>query len=543
MNKEVIYIDVEDDITAIIGKVKASKEKVVALVPPKRIGVLQSAVNLRLLARAAKQAGKQFALVTNNHALIALAAAASIPVAKNLQSTPEIADIPALKVDDGDDDIIEGASLPVGDHAGQQTSDEQKKEAKSAAMAAALAEAPKAGRATPKPKAKGTSKVPNFDKFRKKMVLIIIGSVLLLAFLIWAIFFAARATVEIKAKTTDSSVNAAVTLSATATTSFEKNTIKAVSKTKSEDKKVEFAATGKKDAGKKATGTVNFTNRSQSAKTLSAGTKLTNNGLTFELNSGVTVPAATLSFSCQPNNLCPGEASGGVSAAENGSKYNAASGSLGGTPSGVSASFADATSGGVTKTVKVVTAADVQKAKKSLVDEDTDSIKDGLKAELGDNMVVLDESFRVDYEDATSSPAIGEEADEATLNTKVNYVLYGVERSELGEFLDGYLEDSLKGSDDQRVYKNGADEASFQEVSGTKSGARGTVIATAQVGPRINEDEVKQQVKGKRYGEIQESLEAIQGIEDVDVKFFPFWVNAVPDDENKITIEFNIDAK
>ena len=49
--KDIIYIDVEDDITAIIGKIKESKEKIIALVPPKRIGVLQSAVNLRLLAR------------------------------------------------------------------------------------------------------------------------------------------------------------------------------------------------------------------------------------------------------------------------------------------------------------------------------------------------------------------------------------------------------------------------------------------------------------------------------------------------------------
>lgn len=49
MNKDVLYIDVEDDITTIIGKVKASKSKIIALVPPKRVGVLQSAVNLRLL--------------------------------------------------------------------------------------------------------------------------------------------------------------------------------------------------------------------------------------------------------------------------------------------------------------------------------------------------------------------------------------------------------------------------------------------------------------------------------------------------------------
>jgi len=53
MQKDVIYIDVEDDITAIIGKVKASEHKIVALVPPKRIGAIQSAVNLKLVLRAA----------------------------------------------------------------------------------------------------------------------------------------------------------------------------------------------------------------------------------------------------------------------------------------------------------------------------------------------------------------------------------------------------------------------------------------------------------------------------------------------------------
>ena len=41
-----IYIDTDDDVTSIVGKIKAAKETVVALVPPKRIGVLQSAVNL-----------------------------------------------------------------------------------------------------------------------------------------------------------------------------------------------------------------------------------------------------------------------------------------------------------------------------------------------------------------------------------------------------------------------------------------------------------------------------------------------------------------
>ena len=47
MKKDVIYIDIEDDITTIIEKVKEAATSIVALVPPKRVGVLQSIVNLK----------------------------------------------------------------------------------------------------------------------------------------------------------------------------------------------------------------------------------------------------------------------------------------------------------------------------------------------------------------------------------------------------------------------------------------------------------------------------------------------------------------
>ena len=103
MQKDVIYIDVEDDITAIIGKIKDAEHEIVALVPPKRTGAIQSAVNLKLVQRAAERADKHVVIISNNAALTALAGAAHIPVAKNLQSRPEIAEVPALKVDEDDD--------------------------------------------------------------------------------------------------------------------------------------------------------------------------------------------------------------------------------------------------------------------------------------------------------------------------------------------------------------------------------------------------------------------------------------------------------
>src|SRR3982751_4813190 len=89
-SKDVIYIDVDDEITSIIDKVENSPHKVVALVLPKRAASLQSIVNMKLLKRSADTADKNAVLITSEQALMPLAGAAGLHVAKNLQSAPEI---------------------------------------------------------------------------------------------------------------------------------------------------------------------------------------------------------------------------------------------------------------------------------------------------------------------------------------------------------------------------------------------------------------------------------------------------------------------
>lgn len=531
MNKDVIYIDVDDDITAIIGKLKASKEKVVALVPPKHVGVLQSAVNLRLLARAAKQSGKHLALVTNNSALSGLAASANIPVAKTLQSQPELAEIPALKIDD-DDDIIDGASLPVGDHAAQGTKKAEDTD-KTSAMVAALAEAPAPGESPAKPKTKSGPKVPNFNKFRKRLLFGIGGGIVLILFLIWAIVIAPRATIIISAKTSASSINQNVTFTAGAQTSLTGNVIKAEAQSLSATKTAQFTATGQKDAGSKATGTVVFSSGSISAlgKTIPAGTQLTDTaGNVFTTDTAVTMT--------QQGIYATGKST--MTAAQNGSQYNASTGSMTGAPSGISANIQGSTSGGVTKMITVVSADDVQKAKQSIASQSNDDVKNSLKSKFDSDSIVMPDSFAVDYTDVKISPDVGEEASTATLSTTATYKMYGVSRSEISTYLDAYLKNQLNGAKDQKVYDNGSKKAQVQDVAATSTGATAVLIATAQVGPKIDDNQIKAQSKGKRFGDIQQSLEAIQGVEDVNVTFFPFWVNTVPGDNSRITVEFKL---
>ena len=231
MKKDVIYIDVDDDITTIVGKIKSAKERIVALVPPKRIGVLQSAVTMRLLTRAAGDVDKRLVLITGDSALAGLAAAARIPVAKNLQTKPEVAEVPALKVD-GDDDIIDGRELV--DPAPAADADRPK----SAPAASATPSASDKKPATPAKK--NTPKVPNFNLFRKKMLLIGGGVLALLIFLIWAIWFAPRATVVITAKTTSLSINNNVALKLEGATDTRSRVIKALYQEQKHDVSVDL---------------------------------------------------------------------------------------------------------------------------------------------------------------------------------------------------------------------------------------------------------------------------------------------------------------
>src|SRR5918911_5581071 len=105
-NPDTIYIDIDDEITGIIDKLKASKGKVVALVLPKRAAVFQSIVNMKLLKRAADSSKKHLVLITSEAGLLPLAGAAGVHVAKTLTSKPVIPLAPQA-IDDGEETVEE----------------------------------------------------------------------------------------------------------------------------------------------------------------------------------------------------------------------------------------------------------------------------------------------------------------------------------------------------------------------------------------------------------------------------------------------------
>ena len=538
MNKDVIYIDVEDDITNIVSKIKDSKARIVALVPPKRVGILQSAVNMRLLNRAAENAEKRIVLITSDQALSGLAAAARIPVAKTLQSRPEIAEIPAIDVDDGDD-VIDGSEIPVGELADKATPKARNKADDAIDAAIAEDEKPTKPVKPAKSAGKGKPKVPDFNVFRKKLVLIGGGIVLFVLFMVWAIWFAPHATVVITAKTTTSTVDKSVTLKQDGKVDTANNTIKSLRQEQKKEISVDFTPTGKKKVGEKASGSMKLVRTSVSSLTITipAGTSFSSGDYTF-----VSTEPATLSGTLiGPGGVIQSSATVQVQATQVGSEYNLSSRSYSSNVSGFSA-VGSSMNGGSSREVTVVSAADVAKAKAKLDAQKDPSLQSAVKALFPSSSIVINESYQEARSNPTPSVAVDHEASGTVqLKTTVTASMQGIDRSDMKQFLEDTLKKEIGSKKNQKIYNDGSNEVKFAQYSERNNAVQVRLTANAKIGPEIDEHKVKEQVKGRNYGDVQSSLESIEGVQDVDTKFSPFWVRTVPNNDKHISIEFKLD--
>lgn len=542
MNKDIIYIDVEDDITAIIGKIKASRDKIVALVPPKRIGVLQSAVNLRLLARIAETSHKHLVLITNNQALIALSATAKIPVAKNLQSKPEIAEIAALDIDEGED-IIDGSQLPIGEIV--KTAD-----VKSTDSVADVLDTIDVENSVSKPiksaHQKNDVKIPNFSKFRTRLFITIAITPFVISFFVWAIWFAPAAKIIITAKTSPAPVSLALTIGGATATDVTKGIIQTVSKQIKKDLSVDFTATGQKDLGIKSSGEITISNCDYSnGFTLDAGTSFTtNDGHVFVSLANASVPAYTgLPSACTLSGPASGKATIQVQALVNGEAYNndGVLYEIEGIPTTAEVSAdGSAMTGGTTRMATVVTADDIQKANQALLALSTADIKQQLISQFVNGEMVIPDSFAVDRAVAVSTPLVDTEAvgGKAKLVSATTFTIIGIAKSEIETYLKDSINKQMSNAKTQRIYNDGMDKVILSGYFKNETTNTVNLAATGQIGPNIDQKTIKTLVVGMRFGEVQDSIGSINGISNVDVKFSYFWVNNVPSDANKIDVEF-----
>lgn len=540
--KDTIYIDIDDEITSIISKVEAAKEKVVALVLPKRASTLKSIVNMRLLKRSADTVGKNVVLITGESALLPLAGAAGLHVAKTLQSKPEIPAGP---------DALANPPMLSGVADNQANPDELPQKIDYQKSIGELAtshdiESPEAiplddedaEPTAPKPPKISKDKklkVPNFDRFRLLIGAGILGVIALIIFLILAIWVLPKATVTILTTSTPVSGSFTLTASGTAETlDVQKKIIPSKLMTSDQTAKKEVQATGQKNLGKKATGSVAMSAGACGPTVPSdvpAGTGLSTNGLTYITQQKTSFAPVISGSQCTFQST----SATAITAQTAGSKYNVSSATF--SVSGRSSVTASGNaSGGTDENVTILSQEDVDKVKQQISSAASDEFMKAFQKDLeADGHYVLTSTLKLNDPVITAVPAVGQQTSTSNVTVTVTYSVLTLMKEDFKKFLEDSLNDQIKDTS-QRLSGDVLKDANVTVQNQKNADATLSIGIDTVAMPVIDPAAIKNQVKGQKRGNIKSTLSVLPGVKDVQVKLSPFWVSKVPSKTDKITI-------
>ena len=570
MNKDTFYIEPEDDITDIINHIKASKQKIIALVPPKKLNVLRSSINLKLIARTAKMHDKAIVVVTTDPTLMKMAALSSLPFAKNLSSRPTLpsefneADLeyPAKTKKAGLNDEIEinEKAAPASSVSRVRTTNEDAAHranttsnlTKNSTMNLDSEEVAKNSEdeeADDQPK-----KILTLDSLKNRIIIGVVAAVLLIGSFSWAFILAPAAKISVKIKTIAENFSENV--------SFVTDAKQAVSKdgkffleTASLEKnsEVEFEATGEKNVGDKATGelrliatfdmsTTTATASRPDVATVPQGSAFAYRDLNFLTNQEVKISWDGSISNCDAgrhSGKCQVAKTVKATAIEGGAKYNIEAVSSGWQSSvaGVEGYANSAFKGGTDKIQKIVTASDITKAKEKLTE--ADGVKEELFEKVPSDDIKIEDSYKKVTADPTSSPAVDQptENGKAKLSAKTTYSVNYVDKAAIEEYVKSVV--STRLGSDQKIYETG--NIFIEKFQNNNNSVTAKIKATLKTGPEVTEQSVLEKSLGKKVGEVTTLIKSINGVSDVEVNTSFPWVRQIPNDANKVSIKITVE--
>jgi hypothetical protein len=578
MNKDVIYIEPEDDITDIITKIENSKEKIVALVPPKKAGVFRSIVNIKLIAKVGFTADKTIVLVTTDPSITKLAGATKIPVTKNLQTPPSIpnpisgdeeventskeelveekdGEVKSEEVEEEntkeDAEKDDKKSDEKDEENGKDTDEEDDKKSKKGAGKEKLEKAKEKGK-----KAASDAKKFSLAWFKAHKAITIgslVGVILIVVFFVWAFVIAPAVTITVGIRTTSSNFSkSAIFTKKLEEENVDEGKFYLTEKKLEKEANVNFEATGQKNVGEKAKGNVAIYAYFSAPGTVgvSAGDKFTIGELSYVADADATISWDGAQGSCENSDVISGgkinckiTSHVNVTAANPGEKYNiAASSANWKTSANVSVYSDSAMAGGTDQMVTVVSQADVDKAKEGLTISGEKENKEALMETLAETDFPIESSFKQSVSDVVSTPAVGEEVKEGVvpkITVKVTNTIYLIDKTKVEE----YITKEAKLSENYKIYQ--MNDPFVENFIESGEGYTGKIKTSYVSGPKVTENDIIEIVKGKGIGDAQHDLASIDGINGSSIridKSYP-WVMSVPGDTNKITVILDVKDK
>ncbi len=573
---KVIYLEPDEEITTVIDKLKRSKSPIVGIVAPRGAILLQSIVNLKLLKKEAERVKKEIALVTSDPVGQNLALRTGLTVYANVHDTEPLEGGKMPRPDDvidaGEISKPDTGGFQVHHYRGEPTQESPKEVFQSHPVAETpppkpdvpppifekkdMAPPSPLPAETPPPPANITKKTLSsplkpsetfLSKHRTLMRRLIVIGVILAILIISGVFVIAsyfpKATINLTLASEQFDESIDVTVDKNITVADEANQkIPGRMIDSSQEGAKKFKATGKKDIGEKATGTMKIYNETGVDRSFEAGTSLqaASSSLVFKSDKAFTVPKATATVDPSGRPVVnKGSVSVNVTADEPGEKYNLAATTY--AISGYTKVYGEgsAMTGGSTKQVTILQQSDIDKAKSEYSASLYEEAADDLKNKAG-GAILLSKGIKNAITEAKSNIDVGEEATDFELNLKTKSTVMIFDQEPFTKLVSTLMaaktpegkELIIKGIDEYNMKVNSTDYVKgFMELN---------VTTDAPLVVKIDQAALKKQVLGKSKAEALSFISQNYEVESVDINVTSSWrANRLPKLENRIVIKVN----
>jgi hypothetical protein len=564
---EPIYLEPDEEITSVIDKLTAAGGGKVAIVVPKNSTLFQSLVNLKLLAKQAKESNKVVTLITGNKVGQRLASQVGIESYANL-GTVKAAPLPestatTVPASVAEETLTDGT--PVHRYIPPKTGEAEPADAPETVPEPTpeeSAEPPTPVEAEPvptsdlppepsapiTPKTEGASDdlppiVSRVGRPKREFhfeipwkSVIAAAILLLLAFGVTYVLLP-KATVTVTLPAT--AVSAAVTLEARTVSDGGDKTLVGNLLTVEKSLTKQITATGKKDIGTKATGTLAFKNcEDTNSYLVQAGRQIRTSDLSkvFLANSSVTIPPGSFSAGGTVCNSTSVNIS--VTAEHPGEAYNVTSNGFVITGMSTRISGSGTTSGGSTKQVTVLSQEDVDKAFAELEKQATEESTTELKAKA-ESQTLLDGSLIQTVKERQADKNVGDQVDTATARYALELAVIVFDGQVAEEHLTSALNAQLEEGQRLEMPTETPARLSFKSYSDDKSVMSFEVSGSGYGVPDVGKDELAKAVRHKSKAAAADELKNKYGAEEVLVDIRPsWWFGRLPILSQAISVEY-----
>ncbi len=195
--------------------------------------------------------------------------------------------------------------------------------------------------------------------------------------------------------------------------------------------------------------------------------------------------------------------------------------------------------GGEIKETKYVTQADVEEAEKKLREDLVESVKNALKKEISEEFVMLEEVVSKDIRELAALVEVSDKVDQFTAQGTIKGEALVFNKNLLREFAKEYLSSRTT----EEIFEESLRVEYFLEEINLEEGKIVLNLEfSAKTYSKPAEKQLFELVEGKRAEEVKNTIFlSYPEIRRVEVDFWPFWVNRLTGNKDKVNIELIIE--